>query len=445
MTEKPFAAPELSTEEQAREILKSEQFFRLFLDALRRERLVGEERNALVLYIVALSSLLDDPLNAIIKGASSAGKNFLAKNVLRFFPDDAIREITSSSDMAWNYIEDNCEHKVIYLQERNEAAGNIHPVRLLISDKKLVRQVKVGKTVQDFVTNGPISSISTTTRNVLEIDDESRHISLWTDQSPEQTLRIAVRSVARYLPQDDAEQGPLSDQELAAWQQVYSLIRQRAKRPVTLAAWFKVVAKRINTGSVVSRRYFPAFIEACRTIALIRSFESVSEWEPGRVEVSFEDFCIAAILFEDVFVASLQRGSDDDLNTATAVQEISERDGEIGADAEALAAHLNISTDRAYRMLRDALDAGAIVRANGPEKANAKLYIRTPQARFLPRPEDLLGEISEIPSPVQFIHPLTGDLTSLVRKIGSPEKPAASELAGRKTPRSNPRPRKKYR
>jgi hypothetical protein len=88
----------------------------------------------------------------------------------------------------------------VYLQERNEAAGNVHPIRLLISEGKLIRIVpgfEHGKRVtKKYVARGPVAAISTTTKNLLEIDDETRHISIWVDESKEQTREI-VRSYIR--------------------------------------------------------------------------------------------------------------------------------------------------------------------------------------------------------------------------------------------------------
>jgi hypothetical protein len=112
-------------------------------------------------------------------------------------PKSAVAEITSASDKAWHYSQSDFRHRVVYLQERNDAAGNVHPIRLLISEGKLTRIVagfKNGKRVtKKYVARGPVAAISTTTKNRLEIDDETRHISIWVDESKEQTRKI-VRS-----------------------------------------------------------------------------------------------------------------------------------------------------------------------------------------------------------------------------------------------------------
>jgi hypothetical protein len=187
-------------EKEARKLLRSARFFNEFLLAVKKVGLVGEELNALVLLVVAASRLLPRPLSLFVKGHSSAGKNWLVTRVLRLMPKSAMAEITSASDKAWNYSQSDFRHRVVYLQERNDAAGNVHPIRLLISEGKLIRIVtgfENGKRVtKKHVARGPVAAISTTTKNRLEIDDETRHISIWVDESKEQTREI-VRSYIR--------------------------------------------------------------------------------------------------------------------------------------------------------------------------------------------------------------------------------------------------------
>lgn len=187
-------------EKSARKLLRSDRFFNEFLLAVKKVGLVGEELNALVILIVAVSRLLPRPLSLFVKGHSSAGKNWLVTRVLRLMPKSAVAEITSASDKAWHYSRSDFRHRIVFLQERNDAAGNVHPIRLLISEGKLIRIVtgfENGKRVtKKHVARGPVAAISTTTKNRLEIDDETRHISIWVDESKEQTREI-VRSYIR--------------------------------------------------------------------------------------------------------------------------------------------------------------------------------------------------------------------------------------------------------
>jgi hypothetical protein len=400
-------------ERKARELLESSGIFKSLRKALRRVGVVGEVRNGLILFIVAISALLDRPLNAIVKGSSSAGKNYLVGRALRLLPKEAVREITSSSKTAWNYGRDDFRHAIVYLQERNDAAGAVHPVRLLISEQKLIRTVTVNengvRASKTFVAEGPIASISTTTRDRIEVDDENRHISLWMDESQKQTRKINESYVS--------PKPLLTEDELAVWHEAHALIKARADVPVTLPDWFKIVANNVFDGSVTSRRYFPNFVEGCKTIALLRSFERYPVDKPPReIEVDFSDFAIATVLFEEVFVESLDRDGDETLKTRMAVQEISDANEGAPVTAEQLAERMSVSMDRAYRLIRDAVDAKLILRANEPEKENLKTYLPAPRPRFIPDPAEILREIPQITTPVEFIHPLTDEKVRLIRK-----------------------------
>ena len=397
-------------EREAFELLKSPKFFRRFLSAVRRSGLVGESRNAAVLYVVAISALLNRPINAIVKGRSSAGKNFLVNRVLKLIPGSAVVEITSSSKTAWNYSADSFRHKVVYLQERNDAAGAVHPVRLLISEGRLIRIVtefENGQRVpKRFVAEGPISSISTTTRDRLEVDDETRHISLWMDESPEQTRLIN----ACYVTKVD----PLTEAEIAGWHETYRLLEQRSEVAIIVPDWFKSIAEQVYADDVTARRYWPAFVESCKTVCLLRSFQESSNGPQVRkINVTFADYAVTASLFEEVFVESLNRSSDKANDTRSAIGKISKRKEGESVSADELARVLCISDDQAYRRLRDAVDVGLVKRANEPTKGNLKLFLPADLPRFLPDPRELLATSSGIPRLSSFVDPLTGEIVDV--------------------------------
>jgi hypothetical protein len=184
-----------AAEQRALELLGSPNFFGELRSAVRRMGLVGEQINVLVVFIVCVSRLLAEPLCLLVKGPSSGGKNYLTDKILALFPETEIQNLTSASLRSWNYTGDHLAHKIVYVAERNESVGHVHPMRVLISEQKLVHWTTVkrdGQSVQKkYETKGPIAAISTTTRNTVEIDDEARHISVWIDKSPEQTTRIA--------------------------------------------------------------------------------------------------------------------------------------------------------------------------------------------------------------------------------------------------------------
>jgi hypothetical protein len=344
-------------------------------------------------------------VNLFIKGASSSGKNFLAKSVLRFFPADCVVEISSSSDTSWSYQGRNLEHRVVYIQEENRGSGNLHPARLLISENQLVRMVAVrsgsGFTTKKEITKGPVACISTTTKNRLEVDDETRHISIWVDDSADQTRRIVQ---SQLNPAHD-----ISDEELLVWHEVQNLLAERTQFPIQFGDWSKTLGDLVWTGDVRVRRYFDAFMEVCRTVCLIRSFRFSEKQVAarGKLEVDFTDFAVAAAIFDSPLSQSLAYGDDEDRRTYKFITDISQKKRGAGVDAAELAAAMHVSHDTAYKWLRDAVKRGTVLRANKPSRRNKKLFLPSEGIRMIPEASDLFKKLN-LGTNVRFVHPLTG-------------------------------------
>lgn len=394
---------ELSIEERAIALLQEPDFFRELRESVERGGLVGEVQNALAIFVVAVSALLQRPLNCFVKAVSSAGKNFLVSKVLRLLPPSAIIPITSASETAFNYVGTEFKNKVIYIPEKNDAAG-ADRVRNFITEGELRRIVTIRQGAEfikkEFVAEGPIAAISTTTRNSLEIDDETRHISLWIDESKEQTRRILARQAEPLID--------LSPEELEVWRKAHDLIAKRAAVPVELPNWRKQIIDKVYAGNISVRRYFPAFLEAFRTIALIRSFrEHPQDYEPDeKIVATFADYAVATYIFDGLFTETLNRGDDESAKTLAAIQKmVEDQDGAI--DAAQFAKLSGISYDKAAAKLRAALEAGTIVLANKPGKNNSKVYRPNGLTRFVPAPEDVASEIG-LKKPVTVFHPVTG-------------------------------------
>jgi hypothetical protein len=147
------------------------------------------------------------------------------------------------------------------------------------------------------------------------------------------------------------------------------------------------------------------------TVSLIRSFQPGRDevvQKTRRILVNFEDFAISWILFESVFAQSLHRGSDSSYALRKRLEEVSkEKDGAF--NAMDLAAEMKISRDKAYKLLREALDAGVIKRANVAQKNNPKLFRLVPHPEFIPNPARVLKEIPGARGSFNFIHPLNGE------------------------------------
>jgi hypothetical protein len=396
--------------DSALELLYSSDFFQLLLADIAKAGLVGERRNALATWIVGTSRLRDKPLNEIIKGPSSSGKNYLARAVLKFFPADAVVTASSLSERAMNYIgKDALSHKIFYVDELNSVNRN-HPARQLISEGRVIHRVTAMEngrwTTIQKITEGPVACITTTTATALEIDDESRNFSLWINETYDQTKAISKALVAN-------NRETMEPERLAVWHAVQHLVAKISDIPIATPSWFDLVVEHILPyGDLRIRRYWPGFVEATKVVCMIRSArQGRREIErQGKLIVSFDDFAIATHIFDRIIAQSLTRsGRDEDLLTAEIVETLS-LTGRYsqGVSAGDLIGQPGIRTmDRAYRLLSRAAQAGTIVRVNPTQKNNDKLYIRAHQAEFLGDPV-LIHRKLGLRIAGSFIHPIRG-------------------------------------
>lgn len=88
-----------------------------FSDQVRLRGLVGEERNAAVLYLALTSRVLDKPVSVGLKGHSSSGKSFTVETAIEFFPDDAVIVFTAMSQRALVYSKRDFQHRTLVVYE----------------------------------------------------------------------------------------------------------------------------------------------------------------------------------------------------------------------------------------------------------------------------------------------------------------------------------------
>lgn len=393
--------------EEALKLLASPDLFRRHLDALQRNGLVGEERNATIVFVTGVSRLLPKPLNLTVKGQSSAGKNHLVKSVLSLFQEADVKEITSTSAQAWHYSEDDFRHRVLYQQELDLKSAAMRQVRQLISEGRLIRTTTVKRdgrfAPETFIAEGPIAAISTTTKRQLAIDEETRHLSLFVDESRQQTRRVMGAAFRQTTP--------LSEHEIRIWERAHDLLARRAKGiSIVFPSWIRKVSDAAYDQNIRMRRYIGAFATAAEAIALIRSFR------PGhydkrnhRISVRFSDFVIASLIFVPAFQESLHRGTEETDQTRVLVERLAARSKTKSVNCSELAKELGISKDKAYRMLRAAREAEAIYQCNKPEKGNPRRYRPTKWPAFIPDPESLFQQLPELGKALRLVHPLTGE------------------------------------
>jgi hypothetical protein len=200
--------------------------------------------------------------------------------------------------------------------------------------------------------------------------------------------------------------------ELQTWRVLHQLLEARSAFLIEPPDWFEDASRMVSDSDIRIRRYFPAFITACKVIAVVRSFgrsRNSAAMRDRKILVDFEDFAIATIVFEPAFAESLHRASDKAMETRVTIETLVRRNKGKPVGRAELAQELGISKDQAYRKLSMAVQAGAIFRANVPEKGNEKLYLPSARPRFLPDIDEVFEKLPAVGDHARFINPFNGE------------------------------------
>jgi len=109
---------------------------------------VNEDELIKLIYLAAISRVLDQPINPLVKGASSGGKSFTTTRTLELIGPDFVSYLTSSSALSLVYDDRPLAHTVLVIYEANQIQADENSMfamllRTLISEGRIVHQTTV--------------------------------------------------------------------------------------------------------------------------------------------------------------------------------------------------------------------------------------------------------------------------------------------------------------
>jgi hypothetical protein len=183
-------------QEQAENYLKSKNLLQRTTHDLTKSGIIGEQDNALILYLAMCSRKTSEPLSVINLAKSGMGKSYLMERVAACFPEEELLENTQFTENSFYYFKrEEIRGKVFLIEDLDGAQAVMYPIRELQSKKRISKTVtvkdKLGqlRTVS-LVVEGPVSVVACTTKEHIYEDNANRSILLYLDGSPEQDQRI---------------------------------------------------------------------------------------------------------------------------------------------------------------------------------------------------------------------------------------------------------------
>jgi DNA primase catalytic core len=161
---------------------------------------VGEETNKRLLYLVAISRKLDDPLSAVILSQSGAGKSGLTEVIERLCPPEDVVLLTRLTPQSLYYVEPGfLDRKLVIVEERCGSIEADYSIRVLQSRKKLIAAAPVkdpatgNMKTKVFTVEARAAFIEATTASSVNHENATRCFELAMDETAEQTRRIHER------------------------------------------------------------------------------------------------------------------------------------------------------------------------------------------------------------------------------------------------------------
>jgi len=362
---------------------------------------VGEKRNILILGLAGIGRTQPTNASVIVKGSTSSGKSTLVKAVAQVFPSDCVIERASLSPKALAHGKGTLAGKIFLLREYRGGRDALLLLRLLQSEGQIEHEftsIRGSKRSTETArrVGTPVVLTTTTEAKVFE-DDETRFLSLWADESPDQSLAIMVARVS----------GPrvINHRDLPVWRKALSLLVFKKRDFENPPGWLRYVAEQLPLERVRVRRDWDRFLSFCKSIALCRG-----DWQPKRpINITFRDYCVAYRIFEPVLASTLRGVRTQELALGRAVAKLN-RQLQRAATIREIASDLGWSEPVVYKYVKSATRTGLVEYEEGTRERNVKriLACEHESGRFLPSPRRVMRDNPEIGSELSFIDPFTG-------------------------------------
>ncbi|NOQ26249.1 MAG: toprim domain-containing protein [Bacteroidales bacterium] len=177
--------------------LKTENLIPKFNNLIGKAGITGENKNRILLFVIASSYKMPDTLHALIQGSSGSGKTRLLKISSDLMPPEDIKRYTRVTDNSfYNQDEYFFVNKLVCFEDMD---GLGEDAQLAVRELQSNEILRTSTSLKDKngnigggerIVRGPIASLSCTTNGETYEDNISRSFLIAVDESREQTSRI---------------------------------------------------------------------------------------------------------------------------------------------------------------------------------------------------------------------------------------------------------------
>jgi hypothetical protein len=356
---------------------------------LERRGLVGEKRNARLIYLAATTRHLDRLVSVAIKGPSSVGKSQLLEMVLKTQPSSGYHTMTAMSERALAFTDEPLQHRHLVIYEVTGLSGDLQSylIRSLLSEGRLVydtvEKTRDGLQPRRIEKEGPTGLLTTTTAIHLHPENETRFFSIYADDSTEQTAKVL-----KALGREHRKGGEAAADELAKWHALQRWIGTGSS--IVTIPYAVRLATLIPPVAVRLRRDFGAVLNLIRAHALLHQATRTTD-EQGSIVATLDDYAVvrevvAGLISEGVgaTVSPIIR------ETVAVVSELTTGGGE--TTVKAVAGKLKLDPSAVSRRVRQAMHSGYLINREERKGKPLRLVVGDP----LPDEQVILPDVERL-------------------------------------------------
>jgi hypothetical protein len=262
---------------------------------LERMGMVGEHGVTRLTYLAVTSRLLNKPVNVIVKGSSSSGKSYTTQTTLKLFPSDAFYTLSGGSAKSLIYTPEDFSHRTLVILEASTLNGASEDdsysmfLRTLISEGfiryETVEKNEGGELEARVVEKaGPTNLILTTTASSIHHENETRMLSVYPDESEEQTRAVMGMIAKQYGSPREHE---AIEDELEQWHHFHMWIATGEHRVVI--PYMRQVVEAVSHAPVRFRRDVTQLGSLIQTSAILHQASRERD-EGGRIIATLADY-----------------------------------------------------------------------------------------------------------------------------------------------------------
>ncbi len=341
-----------------KEFLMQPNLMDAFDKLIEKAGLVGEERTRKLIFVIASTYKMSDPLHALVQGSSGSGKSHIINVIGQCLPPEDVMSMTRvTSKSFYHYNKDELVDKLMLIQDFDgldeeaqyafrelQSAGNISS-----STTYKDRAGNIISTVK--VVRSHFASLLATTKAEIYYDNMGRSIVIGVDESDVQTMRIIEhqnKRLAGLIDKREEQKTKEFLQNCVRCIKPLEVINHYADK-IFLPLEAKML-RRLNS-------HYQAFV---KQITLLHQFQRKKD-EQGRLLAEPEDLKMACdILFDAIMLkvddldSSLRQFFD---RTKLFAKELAKKDGKPEQDIvftqRDLRLALNASKSQCFRYMED--------------------------------------------------------------------------------------------